>query len=197
MYVRAGRPAFARPYVGVHRSTSLMSSSLLLQQCPVCLTWIVFVIRRRWPYSWCLVGCSARTCSVLLAAFLCNCRQASFPAVNKMFKAFQLRYFSKQFNWGVINRNVRSLHFPGFFDRLTDDRISYDAEHSLWLLTDCYFDIFRSDLPIFWFRYIHVHILIFISNPRDLITAFNSCCLNKYENCSKSLKSSHRNKNNS
>ena len=32
MYVRAGRPAFARPYVGVHRSTSLMSSSLLLQQ---------------------------------------------------------------------------------------------------------------------------------------------------------------------
>ena len=31
-YVHAGRPAFARPYVGVHRSTSLMSSSLLLQQ---------------------------------------------------------------------------------------------------------------------------------------------------------------------
>ena len=30
MYVRAGRPAFARPYVGVHKSTSLMSSSLLL-----------------------------------------------------------------------------------------------------------------------------------------------------------------------
>ena len=39
MYVRAGRPAFARPCVGVHksRSTSLMSSSLLLQQCPACL----------------------------------------------------------------------------------------------------------------------------------------------------------------
>ena len=34
MYVRAGRPAFARPYVGVHKSTSFMSSSLLLQQCP-------------------------------------------------------------------------------------------------------------------------------------------------------------------
>ena len=45
MYVRAGHPAFARQYVGVHRSTSLMSSSLLLQQCPACLvrlTWIVF-----------------------------------------------------------------------------------------------------------------------------------------------------------
>ena len=61
MYVRARRPAFARPCVGVHKSTSLMSSSLLLQQCPACLirlTWIVFVIGGRWPYSWCLVGCS-------------------------------------------------------------------------------------------------------------------------------------------
>ena len=46
MYVRAGRSAFARPYVRVHRSTSLMNSSLLLQKCPACLvrlTWIVFV----------------------------------------------------------------------------------------------------------------------------------------------------------
>ena len=32
MYVRAGRPAFARLCVGVNKSTSLMSSSLLLQQ---------------------------------------------------------------------------------------------------------------------------------------------------------------------
>ena len=60
MYVRAGPHAFARPYVGIHRSTSLMSSSLLLQQCPACLahlTWIVFVVGGRWLYSWCLVGC--------------------------------------------------------------------------------------------------------------------------------------------
>ena len=60
MYVRAGRPAFARPCVGIHKSTSLMSSSLPLQQCPACLarlTRIVFVIGGRWPYSWCLVGC--------------------------------------------------------------------------------------------------------------------------------------------
>ena len=57
---RAGRPAFARPYVVVHRSKSLMSSSLLLQQCSACLvrlTWIVFVMGGRWPYSWCIVGC--------------------------------------------------------------------------------------------------------------------------------------------
>ena len=60
MYVRAGRPAFVWPYAGVHRSTSLTSSSLLLQLCPACLVrlaWIVFMIGGRWPYSWCLVGC--------------------------------------------------------------------------------------------------------------------------------------------
>ena len=60
MNVRAGRPAFDWPYAGVHRSTSLTISSLLLQQCPACLVHlacIVFVIGGRWPYSWCRVGC--------------------------------------------------------------------------------------------------------------------------------------------
>ena len=60
MHVLLGHHAFVRPYVGVHSCTSLMSSSLLLQQCPACLvrlTWIVFVMGGRWPYSWCLVGC--------------------------------------------------------------------------------------------------------------------------------------------
>ena len=74
MYVCAGRPAFAWPCVGVHKSTSLMNSSLLLQQCPACLvrlTWIVFVIGGRWPYSWCLVGCCHQdlfkiACSILV-----------------------------------------------------------------------------------------------------------------------------------
>ena len=37
MYVQVGCPAFAWPHARVHRSTSLMSSSLLLQQCPACL----------------------------------------------------------------------------------------------------------------------------------------------------------------
>ena len=48
---------------GVNWSTSLMSSSLLLQQCPSCLvrlTCIVFVMGGRWPYSWCLVGACRR-----------------------------------------------------------------------------------------------------------------------------------------
>ena len=53
MLVRAGRPA--RPYEGVHRRISLMSSPLLLQQCLACLvrlTLIVFVMGGR-----CFVGC--------------------------------------------------------------------------------------------------------------------------------------------
>ena len=51
---------FCLAICGVHRSTSLMSSSLLLQQCPACLvrlTCRVFVMRGKWSYIWCLVGC--------------------------------------------------------------------------------------------------------------------------------------------
>ena len=84
MYVRAGRPAFARPCVGIHKSTSLMSSSLLLQQCPACLvrlTWIVFVIGAGGRTVGVLWGVAARTCSGLHAAFLCNCHLVSSPAV--------------------------------------------------------------------------------------------------------------------
>ena len=78
MYVRAGRPAFAWPYAGVHRSTSLMSLFLLLQQCPACLatlTCIIFVMGSKWPYSWCLAGycrqdllqyCSQHSCVIAI-----------------------------------------------------------------------------------------------------------------------------------
>ena len=74
MYVRPGRPAFAWLYAGVHRSTSLMSASLLLQQCPACLvrlTCIVFVMGGMRPCSWCLVStpglvqyCSQHSCVI-------------------------------------------------------------------------------------------------------------------------------------
>ena len=88
MYVRAGHLAFARPYVGVHRSTSLMSSSLLLQQCPACLvrlTWIVFVMGDRWPYSWCLVGCCRQdlfniACNILVL-LLCSFFSSHFVSI--------------------------------------------------------------------------------------------------------------------
>ena len=42
MYVWTGRPAFAQTSVGVHRSTSLMSVSLLLQQWPACLVRLTY-----------------------------------------------------------------------------------------------------------------------------------------------------------
>ena len=60
MLVLAGHPAFARPCEGVHRSMSLMSSSLLFPQCPaylVRLIWIAFVMGGKWPYSTGFVGC--------------------------------------------------------------------------------------------------------------------------------------------
>ena len=60
MYVFAGRPTLTCPCDGFHRRTSLMSSSLLLQQCLACLvhlTLMVCVIWGRWPYSCVLVGC--------------------------------------------------------------------------------------------------------------------------------------------
>ena len=63
--------AFARPYEGVHRSTSLMSSSLLLQQCPVAGGRIVGAL-------W---GVAARTYSILLTTLLRSCRLSFSPAV--------------------------------------------------------------------------------------------------------------------
>ena len=93
MYVRAGRSAFAWPYAGVHWSTSLMSSSLLLQQCPACLvrlTCIVFVMGGRWPYSWCLVGC---------------CRQDLFNIARS--KQFQ----TIQFNISTLHKCQKQFYF--------------------------------------------------------------------------------------
>ena len=79
--VRADRPAFARPYDRVHWSTSLMSSSLILQQCPACLVPLTLrvsvmggcTVRVLW-------GVASRTCSKLLAASLCSYRQAFSPS---------------------------------------------------------------------------------------------------------------------
>ena len=59
MWVLARLPAFARLCEGVHRCTSLIRLSLLLQQSPACLvrlTLIVFVLDGKWPYSCCFVG---------------------------------------------------------------------------------------------------------------------------------------------
>ena len=83
MYVRAGRPAFARPYLEFYRNTSLMSSSLLPQQRPACLirlTWIVFVMRGRWPYSWCFVGCCLQDLSNIARRILVQLPSSFFSS---------------------------------------------------------------------------------------------------------------------
>ena len=84
MYVQVGRPAFARPYVGVHRSKSLISSSLFLQQCPACLVGLTWIVSW-WEVGGRIVGdlwgVASRTYSILLTAFLCNCSRAFSPAV--------------------------------------------------------------------------------------------------------------------
>ena len=133
MYVRAGRPAFARLCMGVHNNTSLMSSSLLLQQCPACLvrlTWIVFVIGGRWPYSWCLVGC---------------CRQDLFKIARSIFVYIYIYKYMRN----IIKRNDEL--------QLTNEHTSlkkYNLSHFIlervdvgcvWKMcwrqwTDCYID---------------------------------------------------------
>ena len=80
---------FSRPYVGVRWSMSLMSSSLILQQCPACqvrLTWIVFVMGvGRWPYSWCFVGCCLQDlfniARNILVELLCSFFSSHFVSV--------------------------------------------------------------------------------------------------------------------
>ena len=103
MDVRDGRPAFARPYVGVHRSTSLMSSSLLLQQCLECLlrlTWIVFVTGGRWPYSWCLVGCFC---------------QDLFNIARRILVQLPSSFFSSRFVSVHVVHNKEFITFPSVF----------------------------------------------------------------------------------
>ena len=71
---------------------SLMSLSLLLQQCPACLVpliLIVFVMGGKWPYSCCFVGCClqdlfniARSILVLLLSSFFSIRLVSIHVVH-------------------------------------------------------------------------------------------------------------------
>ena len=67
---------------GPMRKTSIMSSSLLLQQCSACLVrliWIVLEMRDKWSYSCCLVGC---------------CFQDLFSTGRSIFVELPSRFFS-------------------------------------------------------------------------------------------------------
>ena len=54
IYIQACRPAFARPCEGLHKFIPTFSA---VSACLVGLTWIVFVMSRRWSYSCCFVEC--------------------------------------------------------------------------------------------------------------------------------------------
>ena len=67
MYVLAGHPAFAQPYVGSigvhHLWACLCFSSSVLR--------VFFMMAGRWPYSWCFVGCCCQdlfniACNILV-----------------------------------------------------------------------------------------------------------------------------------
>ena len=127
MYVRAGRPAFARPYVRVHRSTSLMSSSLLLQQCPaclVCLTWIVFVMGGRWPYSCCFVGC-CRQDLFKIARNICYNVDIYKNDKNLFFSIIKLKSFKKSLFTGSVL--IRLLGIIIFIISIRHERIFLDV----------------------------------------------------------------------
>ena len=56
----AGWTTLVRSCVGIRRKTSLMNSSLLLQQWPawlIHLNWVICEMGRKWPYSCCFMGC--------------------------------------------------------------------------------------------------------------------------------------------
>ena len=81
MLVLAGRPTFARLCEEVYRSTSLMNSSLLLQQFPACLvrlTSIVFMMGGRWQYSCCFVGCCLQELFCLARCILVQLQSSFF-----------------------------------------------------------------------------------------------------------------------
>ena len=62
-YDLSGQPILARSRVAVHRRTSFMSSSLVLQQCHECLVrliWMILEIGGELPYSYCFVCCCFR-----------------------------------------------------------------------------------------------------------------------------------------
>ena len=117
MLVWAGRLAFAQPCEGFHKSSSLMSSSLLLQLCPACLVrliLIVFVMGGRWPYSYCFVGCylqdlfniARRKFYLILIIFLQTVEWLQVLLFNTNYSVQHYSFVFKQLNsskyWSVI-----------------------------------------------------------------------------------------------
>ena len=76
--ILASRWTLACPYIGFHLGTSLMSSSLFLQQCPACLVRHISMVCEtggKWPYScsfYSVRSVTYRIYSKPIVAFLCS-----------------------------------------------------------------------------------------------------------------------------
>ena len=68
--------------IGVHHLWARPCFSSNVPACLVRLTWIVFVMGGRWPYSWCLVGC---------------CRQDLFNIARNILVWLPSSFFSSRF----------------------------------------------------------------------------------------------------
>ena len=82
MYVLPGRPVFAPSCEGVHRCTSLMSTSLLLQQCPACLVPLILIV---FVMGGWLVAVQLLLCGVLSPGLVKYCSQHSCVVAVKFF----------------------------------------------------------------------------------------------------------------
>ena len=61
------------------------------------VTWIVFVIGGRWPYSWCLLGCCRQDLFKTITGYLFS------KAINKFLQAVLIRrYLSIFLRWGIM-----------------------------------------------------------------------------------------------
>ena len=72
-------------YIGVHRTKSLMSLSLLLQQYPGCLanfSWMVCKMGGNWLYNCCFVGYSFQNLFRIACISLCSFHLAFSPSVS-------------------------------------------------------------------------------------------------------------------
>ena len=153
MYVRAGRPAFARPCVGVHKSTSLMSSFLLLQQCPACLvrlTWIVFVIGGRWPYSWCLVGC---------------CRQDLFKIARSILVQLPSSFFSSRFVSVHVMQPYSSIDVTAAWKKLCfilSVRSDFHVIDSLLIAVHAFVNLVSMSFRLIWHCFLGTWICLLV-----------------------------------
>ena len=131
MYVRAGRPAFVRPYAGVHKSTSLMSSSLLLQQCPACLVRLTVDLNKvnNWSNALCLCHLM-ETEAVFSKTGMNNIRNVDFLQNSSLCHSAQI--FRRVVRW---SKNAKNSSFQ------------YDVK----LLNCIYFNVLHVYKSIFTF----------------------------------------------